>query len=187
MKRLYCILAVALLAMVSQRAEAQRFSISTNLLDYACLGTMNVETSYPLSRYWSLTLGLKYNPFTFRKDEPGNEIQLRQRSVSIGARMWPWHIWSGWWFAARARYQEYNFGGVVSPQTEEGDRIGTGLYVGYTYMLSPHFNLEFGLGAWGGLDWYRTYSCQTCGVTLNEGSRTFILPDDLMISLAYVF
>jgi hypothetical protein len=94
---------------------------------------------------------------------------------------------SGWWFAGKARYQEYNSGGIVSREAEEGDRVGLGLYSGYTYMLSKHLNLEFGLGLWGGTSWYRRYSCSYCGLTLERGRKWFLLPDDLMISLAYVF
>lgn len=101
--------------------------------------------------------------------------------------MWPWHTWSGWWFAGKGKYQEYNFGGLVSPETKEGDRVGLGLYAGYTHMLGPHFNLEFGLGAWAGMDFYRKYSCQVCGVTLEDDEKPFVLPDDIMISLVYVF
>ncbi len=166
---------------------AQRFSLSTNLLDYAALGTMNMDASYSVSRRFSLTAGVKYNPFTFRKTLPEKQLQLRQRSFAVGVRMWPWHTWSGWWFAGKGRYQEYNFGGILSPETSEGDRAGLGLYAGYTHMLGPHFNIEFGLGAWGGMDFFRTYSCQVCGDMVDEGRRYFILPDDIMISLVYVF
>ena len=112
---------------------------------------------------------------------------MRQQSYSIGARLWPWHTWSGWWFAGKIRYQEYNFGGIRSPETREGDRFGGGLYAGYTYMLGPHLNIEFGLGLWSGLDVYKCYSCPVCGVTLKSGKTRFILPDDIMISFAYVF
>lgn len=75
----------------------------------------------------------------------------------------------------------------MSPETDEGDRFGVGLYAGYTYMLGSHFNIEFGLGAWAGVDYFRKYSCQVCGVVLDSGRRLFALPDDVMISLAYVF
>jgi hypothetical protein len=61
------------------------------------------------------------------------------------------------------------------------------LYAGYTYMLGPHLNIEFGLGLWSGLDVYKCYSCPVCGVTLKSGKTRFILPDDIMISFAYVF
>lgn len=187
MKRFAIILAVAAFILPSLKSEAQTVSLSTNLLDYACLGTLNADVSYSLSRRWSVTAGARYNPFTFRKGDPDKQFQLRQQSYSIGARLWPWHTWSGWWFAGKLRYQEYNSGGIRSLETREGDRFGAGLYAGYTYMLTSHLNIEFGLGLWSGLDVYRCYSCPVCGVTLESGKTHFILPDDIMISLAYVF
>lgn len=173
--------------LTSPRCEAQRFSVSTNLLGYAALGTMNVEGAYSISRRFSITAGAAYNPFTFRKDTPEKQFQLRQRSFSLGVRMWPWHTWSGWWFAGKGKYQEYNFGGIITPETDEGDRFGMGLYTGYTHMLGPHFNMEFGLGLWAGMDFYRKYSCQVCGVTMENGKKPFVLPDDITVSLVYVF
>lgn len=187
MKRFAIILAVAAFILPSLKSGAQTVSLSTNLLDYACLGTLNADVSYSLSRRWSVTAGARYNPFTFRKGDPDKQFQLRQQSYSLGARLWPWHTWSGWWFAGKLRYQEYNSGGIRSLETREGDRFGAGLYAGYTYMLTSNLNIEFGLGLWSGLDVYRCYSCPVCGVTLESGKTHFILPDDIMISLAYVF
>lgn len=184
-KRVFICLCV--FAMTSVPMKAQKFSISTDLLDYACLGTLNVDISYAFSRHWSLIAGARYNPFSFRKDDPQRQFQLRQQSYAAGVRIWPWHIWSGWWFASKLRWQEYNYGGILSRKTTEGDRLGAGLYAGYTHMLTKHLNVEFGLGVWAGADRYRTYSCQVCGLTLDEGRRIFVLPDDIMISLAYVF
>jgi hypothetical protein len=168
-------------------ASAQKVSVSTNLIDYACLGTFNIETSLSVSQHWSLTAGARYNPFTFRVGDPDRQFQYRQQSYSLGTRFWPWHSFSGWWVAGKLRYQEYNHGGIFSQETEEGDRAGMGLYAGYTYMISRHLNIEFGLGLWGGTAWYRRYSCPVCGLTTDTGRRWFLLPDDFMISLAYVF
>ena len=186
MKKCVFAVMVFLLAVSSYNAKAQRFSLSTNLLDYACLGTFNAECSYSVSRRWTLTLGAQYNPFTYRKGRT-DQFQLRQQSYSFGARLWPWHTWSGWWMAGKIQYQEYNYGGILSRQTEEGDRAGVGLYVGYTYMVSPHFNVEFGLGGWTGLDKFCRYSCQQCGLLEMSGKKWFVLPDDIMIALVYVF
>ena len=166
---------------------AQKFSISTDLLGYACLGTMNADMSLAVSRKWSLTLGARYNPFTFNKGDTAAQFQLRQRSGSLGVRLWPWHTGSGWWLAGKVRYQEYNMGGILSPEVREGERYGAGLYAGYTHMLSSHFNLEFGAGLWGGMDDFNRYSCGVCGVTLESGRGPFVLPDDIMVSLVYVF
>lgn len=181
------IIITAVLILCCNDSRAQTFSISTDLLGYARLGTMNIDASYAVSRRWSLTAGARYNPFTFYKGDPQRQFQSRQISYSLGVRAWPWHTWSGWWFAGKVRYQEYSRGGIVSPKTEEGDRFGSGVYAGYTHMISPHFNLEFGFGLWTGLAIYRLYACPVCGVTTESGNKFFVMPDDVMISIAYVF
>lgn len=187
MKTVFKVLVSAFLILLPSATYARKFSVSTDILGYAQLGTMNVDASYAAGRRISLHAGARYNPFTFRQGDPQKQFQYRQQSYSFGVRLWPWHIWSGWWFAAKIRYQEYNKGGLVSLKTEEGDRFGAGLYSGYTHMLSSHFNLEFGVGLWVGHDRFRRYSCPVCGETRAQGNRFFLLPDDFMISIAYVF
>lgn len=178
--------AVALLLGMSATASAQRFNISTNLLEYANLGTLNVDASVGVAKNWSVGAGVRYNPFSYSSEKRG-VFYSRQQSYAVGARYWPWHINSGWWFGSKLRYQEYSRGGLRSDGAEEGDRYGVGIYAGYSYMLFPHFNMEFGLGMWGGGASYRQFSCPVCGVTEAEGGRMFILPDDILISLVYVF
>ena len=185
MRRL--ILTVGFMMATSFLASAQKLSVSTNLIDYACLGTLNTEVSYTVGQHWSLTAGLKYNPFTFQKGDVDRQFQLRQQSCAIGMRYWPWHSLSGWWVGGKVRYQEYNWGGLFSRESEEGDKAGLGFSAGYTYMISRHLNVEFGLGIWGGRAWYRRYSCPVCGLTMESGCKWFVLPDNLMISFAYVF
>lgn len=188
MKRsVFLALAMILLPSLWYGLNANRFSVSTNLLDYARLGTLNVDASYAASRHWSIVAGARYNPFTFNADNPDRQFQYRQQSYAVGARWWLWHTWSGWWFSGKARYQEYNAGGLGKKETEEGDRVGAGLYVGYTHMLGPHWNMEFGMGFWGGIAWYTGYSCPSCGKIVDEGQKYFVRPDDLMISIVYVF
>lgn len=167
--------------------SAQKVSLSANLVDFACLGTMNAEVSYSVSRRWSVTADVKYNPFSFRRNGGAERFHYRQQAYAVGARLWPWHTLSGWWFAGKLKFQEYNFGGIISPESKEGDKAGGGLYAGYTHMLSEHFNLEFGLGLWTGIDWYRRYSCTVCGLTLQQGRKWFVQPDGFVISVAYVF
>jgi hypothetical protein len=185
--RKYVIVVSVFMLTMALPSFAQKFSLSTNLIDYACLGTMNLDASYSLSRRWSLVAGARYNPFTFNEGDQDAQFQYRQQSYSLGARMWPWHTMSGWWFAGKVRYQEYCYGGILSKEAEEGDRFGAGIYAGYTHMLTKHFNVEFGVGVWSGMAVYRRYSCPVCGVTVGAGRKVFLLPDDLMISFAYVF
>lgn len=172
--------------LVGVLCQAQRFSLGTNVVDYAHYGTLNLEGMLSVGKQWTLGAGVKYNPFLYRASE---EVPLsaRQRLFSLGTRFWPWHVYSGWWIGAKAQYQEYNRGGIRSALTEEGDRVGAGLSAGYSYMLLPHLNLDFGLGVWGGYAWYTSYACPVCGLTTDRGGKGFILPSDLLLSLTYVF
>ena len=185
MKRLLIILSALFAAAAG--ASAQNAALSTNIMGYANLGTLNMEASYAIAQHWSLNAGLKYNPFTFRFSGMENEVQARQREVNIGARFWPWHVYSGWWVAGKAQYQEYNMGGYKTAETSEGDRYGGGLTAGYSHMLGRHFNVEAGVGGWAGMDRYVRYSCPTCGRIVDEGNRFFLLLNDILLSVTYVF
>lgn len=169
----------------SGNARCQKIAVGSNLLGYANLGTMNVEVSYALGRRWSIAAGAKYNPFSF--SSRGNEFRNRQQSYAVGARFWPWHVYSGWWVAGKLQYQEYSTAGIISPGAEEGDRFGAGLTAGYTYMLHPRLNLEFGLGFWAGFSRYSSYDSAVCGVSVGHGGRGFFLPNDVIIGITYVF
>lgn len=179
---------IAFMAFLSANASyGQRISVSTDLLGYLDFATLNAEASYAVSRHWSVAASVRYNPWTFNKDKPGKQLQDRQQSYAAGARYWLWHTYSGWWFSGKLQYQEYNTGGLPDPSTEEGDRFGIGAGAGYTYMLHPHLNIEFGIGLWGGYGRYVYYSCPSCGLTTEKGEGAFLLPNDVMISLSYVF
>lgn len=166
-------------------AFAQQFSAGTNVVDYANYGTLNAEISAALGQRWSVTAAAKYNPFLYGTEE--EPLSARQQLYALGARYWPWHVYSGWWISGKVQYQEYNRGGIRSPQTDEGDRYGVGLAAGFSYMLHPHINLEVGAGLWGGRDYYRSYSCPVCGMTVAAGERWFVLPNELTLALQYVF
>lgn len=181
----YFILLIFLCKGVS--ATGQKYSVSTNFIDYLNLGTLNLEASAGLSQHLGIVAGVKYNPFTFRKGEKDGQFQNRQQAYSIGMRWWGWHVYSGWWLCGKLQYQEYNTGGIFSRRTEEGDRIGLGLSGGYTHILCKHLNLDFGLGFWGGIKKYAVYSCPTCGITRESGIKAFLLPDNITLALCYVF
>ena len=159
------ILLMAAALLVGAVASAQRLSVATNVLDYADFGTLNVEGDVAVARQWTLTAGAKYNPFLFKADTP-EPLSARQQLYAAGVRFWPWHVFSGWWI---------------------GDRYGAGLSAGFTYMLHPHLNVSLGAGVWGGFQRYTIYSCPVCGVTEESGEKTFLLPNDLALTLSYVF
>lgn len=180
-KRITLIVAAILLGILP--VAAQNVSVSTNLVDVANMGTLNVSASYAVARHWSVVADVKYNPFDWK----GGDAFAKQRLVAAGARFWPWHIFSGWWMSGKGQWQEYNSGGLVSPKTTEGDRFGASFSAGYAWMLGKHFNLDIGAGIWGGADRYVSYSCPRCGSITGSGTRVFILPNDITLALTYIF
>lgn len=185
MKRLIITLALAL--GVATAASAQKWSVGTNLIDYINFGTLNVEGSVAVSRYMTVNASARYNPWNFRRYEKDTQMQNRVQQYALGVRVWPWHIYSGWWFGARAQYQEYNRGGIRSYVTEEGDAFGLGLSFGYTLMLHKRLNMEFGAGAWGGMTSYGTFEYPRYGKLIDRGTKWFVMPNDLLVSLVWIF
>ena len=72
------------------------------------------------------------------------------------------------------------------PKTRNG--FGGALSAGYTFMLSKHLNLEAGIGGWAGVfQQYGFYSSPEKLFVREEGRKTFIYPDQVSLSLVYVF
>ncbi len=172
----------------SLSAYAQKAALSVNAGDAACLGTIGVEAGYAVAQKWSLNAGARFNPWTFHEGDAEKQSQLRQQTYSVGARFWPWYVYSGLWFGAKAQYQEYNRGGFNGKiQTEEGDAFGLGVEMGYSWLVTHAFNLNFGFGFWGGRTEYVRYDCPYCGRKTEEGEKMFFLPNELILGLVFVF
>ena len=92
------------------RLEAQRFSVGSNMVDLLSLGTMEVEGSASVRRHASVHAGTEFNPWTYRAGDSSTQLQQKQFSLWTGLRWWPWHVYSGWWAGADARYSVYNGG-----------------------------------------------------------------------------
>lgn len=162
----------------------QRFSISTNTLELLNLGTINSELGLSVAQNWSLYLSGRFNPFTFKYR--GNNIQNRQLNLSIGGRYWPWHTNAGWFLSGEGGYTVYNWGGILSPATYEGEIIGATIGAGYSLLVNRHFNIEFGLGGLVGRNSYIKYACPRCGRVLEQKKKLVILPDNVMVQLSYI-
>ncbi len=180
-------LAASLLAATSLTAKAQKVSIETNALEYVNFVTLNAETGLAVGRHGSINAAVRYNPFEFHGGEDHHVMRNRQFTLGLGGRWWPWHIFSGWWLGGKAQYQVYNSGGIISPETRQGQRVGAGISAGYSYLFSPHFNLDFGIGGWAGMDYYTLFDCPVCGVTKEAGKKPFILPNELILGISYIF
>ena len=194
MKKLLII--ISLFMASAAAASAQTWAVAVNAADAIDLGTIGVEGSAAVSQHWSIHAEAKVNPWTFAKKDTSNGLffepnpdqkQDRKQTYAIGARWWPWNVYSGWWLGGKAQYQEYNRGGIFTKTSEEGDAFGAAISGGYSLMLKEHINLDFGLGLWGGWTKYTTYACPSCGKVEEQGDKWFLLPNEVILSLVYIF
>lgn len=175
------------------RTDTKRaVELSTNLFDWAYLGTINLDAGVSVARHLSVHAGLKYNPWTFKlSDGPITQMQNQQKTASLGVRWWPWYVFSGWWVAGKVQYSDYANTGVWRQAYDKGKALGAGISAGYTLMINKHFNVEFGAGFWGGgLLEHEIYDCPkpSCMEKPREGvSKAFIDINDVNISLHWVF
>ena len=167
-------------------ADAQKYAVAVNTADAIALGTISIDCSYSTGRHITVNAGARINPWTFQSGS-SKQFQTRHQTYYAGIRYWYWNAYSGWWTGTKAQFQEYNRGGILSQTTEEGNAYGLAINGGYSLMLSKHLNLDFGIGLWGGKQSYTEFSCPKCGRITASGKRFFILPDELIISLAWIF
>lgn len=181
------IIITLLLAVLPVLGRAQNWSVSTNVLDYVSLGTMNAEVSAGVGRRVTIEASARVNPWTFHKGDPSRQMQNRHQTYALGMRYWPWHIYSGWWISADAQYQEYNRGGIISQKTEEGDAFGLSAGAGYSLMLHEKLNLDFGVTLWAGQKTFISYACPSCGRITDKGSKWFLMPNEIRVAIQYIF
>ena len=194
MKKLFVVFLFMIVGVAT--AMAQTWAVAVNAADMADLGTIGVEGSAAVSQHWSIHAGAKFNPWTFAKKDTFNGLfsepnpdqkQDRKQTYAVGARWWPWNVYSGWWVGGKAQYQEYNRGGIFTKMAEEGDAFGAALSGGYSLMLKEHWNLDFGLGVWGGWTKYRKYEYPENGKLIEQGQKWFFLPNEVILSIVYIF
>lgn len=188
MKKFFLIGVLGLLLPLT--CAAQKWTVQTNFLDWAALGTVNAEVGMSVSQHFSLMAGGRYNPWDFHSQDPEALIQNRQETVYLGVRYWPWYVNSGFWISAKAQYMHsFSHTGIWRAALKEGKNgWGGALAAGYTFMLSKHWNLEAGIGGWAGVfQEYGFYSSPEKLFVREEGRKTFIYPDQVSLSLVYVF
>ena len=115
MKRLTALGITALFLLAGcLQANGQKWSIATNLLDYANFLTLNMEAGVSVHRHWSISAKGRYNPFSFPTalNEAG-VLQNRTGSVSAGFKYWPFFVKHlniefgiGLWFGG-TKYRKY--------------------------------------------------------------------------------
>ena len=181
------LLATVMLIGFTLTSRAHNFSLSTNMVDWANFGTVNLDAGMSLSRHFTISAGCKYNPWKF-ETKSGMPLMNNQITAYFGTRYWPFYTYTGWWLGARLRYTDFAQTGVLRPKYFSGKSIGAGLSAGYTWMLAKHLRIELGAGFWGGRHLeYEQYRTSANMILDDHGPRNFISVDELSLTLVYVF
>lgn len=144
-------------------------------MTWAGLGTINVEGALSVHRHVTVHAGAVANPWTFTTPT-SVELKNQQFGGFVGARYWPWHVYSEWWVGAKLQYKNIEQQGIISSSPMKGNVFGPGLSGGYTLMLSPHVNLDLGIGLWGG-----------ALVMPEQKMKPFVFIDNVVVSFVYIF
>ena len=172
----------------AQESRKTQVALSTDLVDWANFGTVNLEAGVSLHQHFSVHAGAKYNPWSFKTHNLGLALYNKQTTAYAGCRYWPWYVLSGWWVGAQAQYTDYAETGVWRHALDTGKAIGGGVSFGYTLMLHENLNLEFGAGVWAGRRFEHTlYCCPDCMKVRESGPGNFVALNDISISFMYVF
>ena len=181
------LLAFLLVFAAGNKCAAQKVSVSTNLVDWAYLWTVNGELGFSVDQHFSVVAGGKVNPWNFEKPN-GKDIYNCQSTVYAGARYWPWYVFSGWWMGAKVQYSSFSNTGLFRPELTEGKSVGAGLSAGYTFMINERLNLELGAGFWGGRHFkYNQYDSPEALNLISTAPKNFIAVDNVTIAFMYIF
>lgn len=176
---------------ISPFADKQdpHFALSTNLLSWLMLGTINVGAQYEVGQHFTLESKLKFNPWSFRLKQE-NQFEIAQQSFSFGARYWPWYAYSGFWVSAAVQAKNYRVGGMPSwlkMYNEEGSAYGAVIALGYSFMVNSWMNVDLGIGGWGGYKHCTRYSDGRFDQPIGTREKWFFSPDDISLSLVFLF
>ena len=183
------IVIVLLLFCAPQVVKAQKWAISTNALSWLNIGTINAEGSMSMNKHFTVHAGFTANPW---KMHTSTYVELKNQQYGgyAGVRYWPNYAYMDWWIGAKVQYKNFKEAGLLTNSLMKGNALGAGLSGGYSFLISEHFNLDLGLGIWGGrLFTYKKYKGteEIDSEIVDKGPRDFIFLDNIMVSLVYIF
>ena len=119
-----CLLLAVASSVDAQERRTKTVALSTDIVDWANLGTVNLEAGVGFSRHMSVTAGAKYNPWSFKTQKVGLQLYNKQTTAYAGLRYWPWYVFSGWWIGAQTQYTQYAETGIWRHALDTGSAVG---------------------------------------------------------------
>lgn len=169
----------AAMLLCAHSGHAQFYSVKTNVLEIASLGTVNADVSMMVAPNWTINFDIACNPWTY-----GDNLKLKHWLVEPGARYWFWQTYTGGFVSMYGMGSRFN-GGIN--KRYDGYGFGVGATYGYAWAIAKRWNVEAEIGM--GLLWSRhsVNECRTCGAVLAP-TRSYLSPSPkLGVSIVYLF
>lgn len=168
---------------------AQVVAVKSDLLS-GVLTSPNLGVEVALSPRYSAELSAHYNGINLNGDK-----RWKHWFVQPELRYWMCQPFGGHFLGMHALYGWYNAGGVKLPfgllpeienERYEGSFLGVGISYGYHFILSPRWGLETSIGVGYVRTSYESFRCIHCGEQTGSGSRNYMGPTKVAVSLIYV-
>ena len=184
MKRFLTLTVISFLAFAGI-ASGQKLAVKTNVL-YMATSTPNIGVEYALADRWTMELSGGYNPWTLNKED---NFKLKHYQVSPEIRYWFCEAFQGHFMGINGVYTQFNVGAV--PYLLENSRIqgwaaGAGLTYGYSWIISPRWNMEFNLGLGYWYADFDRFQSRKCGLFQDSTTKHVVGLTDLGLSFIYM-
>lgn len=189
-------MAIALLFLSASQGGGQDFAVKTNLL-YDATATVNAGVEVGLAPKWTLDLSGDINAWNLKDGQTWKHMFVQPE-----VRYWFCDRFAGWFLGLHTHGGIYNLGGVDIPydfpvdvkltelkdNRHEGWFIGAGIGIGYDWVLSKHWNIEFELGGGYAYTRYDAYTCEECDNKIGEDyDRNYFGPTKAEVGIVYLF
>ena len=199
MKR-YLTIAVIFLMAFAGTASAQKVAVKTNALYWATT-TPNIGMEFSMSPRWTFEIAGGYNPWLLNKE---TNMKAKHYLVTPEVRYWFCESFNGHFLGVNANYTQFNVGGVhvLNPfyksagdgpfidaclnSRVEGWAAGAGITYGYSWIISPRWNMEFNLGLGYWYSDYDRYENRKCGLFQDSAIKHVVGLTDLGLSFIYM-
>lgn len=182
-----------LLLLTTVTISAQKVGVKTNLLYWATT-TPNIGLEYKVGEKSTFSLVGAYNPLQFpsKTDAEGITVnpKLKHWVVMPEFKYWFCKAFERTNIGIHGIYGKFNAGGIsfipkLKDYRYKGQFFGGGISAGYQWAMGNRMGLELSAGAGYLFFDYKKFECHQCGEEIGEGSKNYIGPTKVAISVIY--
>lgn len=195
MKKLFTLLILLAITMLTSEANAQKAAIKSNIF-YDATATANIGIEIKLAPKWTFDLSGNLNGWRLSGDK-----QWRHWLAQPEARYWFCNTFAGHFVGTHLLGGQYNFGhlnmGFRLPGSDlsklkdfryQGWFVGAGITYGYAWILSRRWTLETEIGLGWAYTRYDRFRCAGCGRKIESNqTHNYFGPTKVAINLVYAF